>query len=100
MLALAGEPEFSALFSDHVVLQRETRVSLWGTAAAGERFELAASWDRPVAVTADAGGRWRAELQTPGAGGPHQVRLVSASGTRVLDDVLVGEVWLASGQSN
>jgi sialate O-acetylesterase len=97
-----GELALPAQFSDHMVLQRETQAPLWGTAAPNASVELVASWPdaRPVKATADAEGRWRALLATPPAGGPHEVRITSGGTTRVLADVLVGEVWLASGQSN
>ena len=91
-----------AFFSDHMVLQCETKVPLWGTAAPGERLEIAPEWRHapPVVVTADAEGRWRAELETPASSGPWMIRIVGAGGTHMLNDVAVGEVWLASGQSN
>lgn len=93
--------ELPALFSEHLVLQRETRAPLWGRAAPNARVELTPSWDgRARAVTADAGGRWQVELETPAAGGPYEIVLTSGAERRVLADVLVGEVWLASGQSN
>jgi len=102
LLALGGEPKLPSFFSDHMVLQRETRVPLWGTAAPGARLEFSPEWRPapPVVITADANGRWRAELDTPAAGGPFVIRIAHPGGTLELRDVLVGEVWLASGQSN
>ncbi len=103
LAALQQEPALAlpALFSDGLVLQQQTRAPLWGRAAPGALVELRASWDaEPLAVTADAEGRWRAELVTPAAGGPFELRIASGAQVRVLADVLVGEVWLASGQSN
>lgn len=106
VLAQAGaEParglELPALFSDHLVLQRDAEAPIWGRAATGARVELRASWDeRVLATTAGADGAWRLELRTPGAGGPHELTLTSGTLVSVVHDVLVGEVWLASGQSN
>lgn len=99
--AQGGGLELPALFSDHLVLQRETRAPLWGRAEPGAPVELRASWDEhALLVTAGADGRWRAELATPAAGGPYELTLTSGGETRVLHDILVGEVWLAAGQSN
>jgi len=102
LLAFGGEPKLPAFFSDHMVLQRETKVPLWGTAAPGERLEISPEWRHapPLVVSADAEGRWRVELETPASIGPWMIRIVSPGGTLVLNDVAVGEVWLASGQSN
>ena len=100
-VAQNGELELPALFSDHLVLQAETIAPLWGRARPGARVELVASWDgHALAATADAAGRFRIELATPAAGGPFTLTFASGAAKRVLADVLVGEVWLASGQSN
>ncbi len=99
--AVGGELELPALFSEHLVLQRETRAPLWGRAAPHARVALTPSWDgRARTATAGPDGRWQAELETPAAGGPFEIVLTSGEERRVLADVLVGEVWLASGQSN
>jgi len=102
LLSLGGEPKLPSFFSDHMVLQRETKVPLWGTAAPGERLEITPEWRHapPVVATADAEGRWRAEIETPAGFGPWMIRITSPGGTVVVSDVAVGEVWLASGQSN
>ncbi|MSR62463.1 MAG: hypothetical protein EXS08_08460 [Planctomycetes bacterium] len=102
LLVLVGGPELPAFFSDHMVLQRETRAPLWGRAAPNEHIEVRASWDaaHALSATADAAGDWKVQLATPAAGGPYEIRLTSSAGERVLRDVLVGELWLASGQSN
>ncbi|TAH37020.1 MAG: hypothetical protein EYC70_08540 [Planctomycetota bacterium] len=86
-----------AFFSDHMVLQREAEVPVWGWAAPGTRVRVQGDWmSAPVAAAADAGGAWRLTLRTPGAGGPHRLTI----GERTIQDVWIGEVWLCSGQSN
>lgn len=87
-----------ALFGDHMVLQRDRPVLVWGTAAPGGalRVELAG---RERQAHADASGHWQVELPALPAGGPYQLE-VHGGETLVFRDVLVGEVWLASGQSN
>ena len=93
-----GELRLAALFGDHMVLQREMPVPVWGWAAPAEQVTVAFAGQR-VAATADAHGRWRVELAPLRAGGPHTLT-VSARHTLRIRDVLVGEVWLCSGQSN
>jgi sialate O-acetylesterase len=85
-------------FSDHMVLQRETKAPIWGTAAPGEKVTVKFR-DQEQQVTADAAGNWRAELAGLKAGGPDELT-VSGTNTVKFSDVLVGEVWVGSGQSN
>jgi sialate O-acetylesterase len=100
--------ELPAVFSDGMVLQRGPRAPIWGRAQAGERVELrllasdgsAASETHAIA---DRDGAWRAAFFDLSAGGPYSLVVRgtdSANRERVIKDVLVGEVWLGSGQSN
>lgn len=86
------------VFSSHMVLQRDMPLPIWGWAAPGEEVtvRLASS---SVRATADAHGEWKATLPPMKAGGPYALTATGRS-TVTLDDVLVGEVWLCSGQSN
>lgn len=87
-----------ALFSDHMVLQRDAKCPVWGTATAGEEVTITIAGQH-VVTKADANGRWRIDLAPMPAGGPHTLKV--AGNTRVtIKDVLVGEVWVCSGQSN
>lgn len=90
--------EFSSIFTSHMVLQRDLPVKVWGTAAAGENIKLTLG-EKTTQAVANGSGDWIATLPAMPAGGPYQL---SAEGTStvVLSDVLVGEVWIASGQSN
>ena len=93
-----------SVISSHMVLQQQSDVAIWGTAAAGEAITVAASWPGAQAAktTAAADGRWRVNLKTPVAGGPYVVEIAGQDpkqGHR-LEDVLIGEVWLCGGQSN
>ena len=86
------------VFTDHAVVQRDRPLVVWGTAAAGEEVAVTLADRTAKAVTA-AGGRWEVTLEALPAGGPYE--LVAVGRTRaVAKDVLVGEVWLCSGQSN
>jgi sialate O-acetylesterase len=87
------------LFSDHMVLQRQQRIPVWGTAAPGEQVVVSFNNQTQQAI-ADAQGNWKVYL------GPFQANtmpgtlVVSASNRIALHDILVGEVWFCSGQSN
>ena len=90
----------SPLFSDNMVLQQDTDAPIWGTAAPGKRVTISCSWAKGIVSTqADAEGQWRAIIRTPKAGGPHTIT-VSDGKKLVLSNVMTGEVWLCSGQSN
>lgn len=98
--AAHAELQLAGVLADHMVLQRDSEVALWGKAAAGATISVEPSWSGATAsATADAGGNWLVKVRTPGAGGPHTLRF-SGDGERVLSDVWSGEVWLCSGQSN
>ncbi len=87
-----------ALFADGMVLQRG-EAAIWGFARPGERIVIEGSWGGRVETTGDARGRFLAMLPTEKAGGPFTVA-VNGDNAVSFRDVLVGEVWLASGQSN
>jgi sialate O-acetylesterase len=96
----AAAPALNPLFGDHAVLQRDRPIAVWGTAEPGERLTLNLGSSLTMAV-ADASGHWRAELSSMPAGGPFRLTVTGRDGaTSVADDVLIGDVWLCSGQSN
>ncbi len=90
----------SRLFSDHLVLQQQEKVDLWGQSSPGQKLIISASWGKQASTTADANGKWKIKLATPKAGGPYTINIKTSDSTIVINDVLIGEVWLASGQSN
>jgi len=95
-----AEVRLAAVFSDHIVLQQGCPVPVWGWADAGEKVTVTVA-GQTAEATADAGGRWKAALPALKAGGPHTLVVKGAGANAItLNDVLVGEVWLASGQSN
>ena len=97
-LSARADVKLNVLFADHAVLQRDRAVPIYGTAGAGEAVTIELAGKR-ASATADADGQWRAELPALPAGGPFE--LVATGANRVVaSDVYVGEVWLASGQSN
>lgn len=84
-----------------MVLQQKADVSIWGKAIPGKTIRIVASWDKSSTYSAATNeqGDWKVTLKTPEAGGPYTLKL-SGDNTVVLENVLVGEVWLCSGQSN
>ena len=97
-LSASAEVRLPGLFGDHMVFQRGLPVPVWGWADAGEQVTV--TWDDQThTAVADDQGRWSVKLDAMPAGGPHTVR-VAGSNAIELADVLVGEVWVASGQSN
>lgn len=99
-LPAAAEVRLPAILSDHMVLQRADRVPVWGWAAPNERVSVRFG-QQARSVQAGPDGRWRVELDLATAPpGPGVLRVRGDTNEIVVNDVLVGEVWLASGQSN
>ena len=100
--AMAGaqvQLQLPPIFSDGVVLQRDVGVPVWGTAPAGAEVTVSLGAVSGNAV-ADATGRWRVVLPAMSAGGPFVMTVASGAQQLTVTDVYVGDVWLASGQSN
>lgn len=95
---LPAEVKPSALFSDHMVLQQSVPVPIWGTADPGETVTVAFN-GQDRSSTAGPDGRWLVRLDKLKAGGPFEME-IRGKNFIALHDVLVGEVWLAGGQSN
>ena len=99
LMASAQAVELPRVFADGMVLQRGQAIPVWGQAKPGTRVVVEFA-GRSATTTANAQGEWRVELPAQKAGGPHVMRIDDSSEPLVLDDVLIGDVWLASGQSN
>lgn len=97
--ARAENPLMDALFVDHAVLQRDRPIDVFGHAAAGDEVTVTLGSMR-ASARADAHGRWNARLPAIPAGGPFELKAIAGSRTQTAADVLVGDVWLCSGQSN
>ncbi|MDX2131423.1 MAG: family 16 glycoside hydrolase [Planctomycetota bacterium] len=97
----AGQVRVARLFTDHAVLQQKTSAPIWGWATPGETVRVRTPWNGEGAeAVADARGRWQARLDTPAADGTPFSITVSGSSTVTISDVVLGEVWVCSGQSN
>ncbi|MDU8886533.1 sialate O-acetylesterase [Yeosuana sp. MJ-SS3] len=95
-----GELRLNQLFSDHMVLQQNQDVAFWGTYTPIEKITVSGSWGEKSTGITDQNGNWKLNILTPEAGGPFEVNVTTKDTTIFLNDVLIGEVWLASGQSN
>lgn len=88
------------IFASGMVMQQQTDANLWGEAKADATVKIATSWNKKtVSVKAGNDGKWAAKIQTPVAGGPYSITFNDGEKT-VIDNILVGELWICSGQSN
>ena len=97
--SVAAETRLPAFFSDGMVVQRNTEIAVWGWDEPNRSIRVSADWGENARTRAGDDGSWRVTLPTPEAGGPFEIK-VKGSDSIELNDVLVGEVWFASGQSN
>ena len=98
-IAASSQMTLSPLFSDHAVLQRDRAIPVFGRGAPGEVLTVTLGGESAKA-TVGADGAWSAQLGALHAGGPFALVVAGASGKLEAKDILIGEVWLASGQSN
>lgn len=96
-----GKLRLPVLVSDNMVLQQQTEAPVWGWADAGDVIEIQLGWtSEPVRTKAGPDGRWVAAVRTPSAGGPYDMLISNGKEQIRLNGILIGEVWLCSGQSN
>ena len=98
-VAAFSQIRLARLFSDHVVLQRQKPIPVWGWAKPRETVKATLAGQNQQAK-ADASGKWMVTFAALEAGGPHTLSVTAKSGNAQVSDVLIGEVWLCSGQSN
>ena len=97
--ATADAPLLHPLFSDDAVLQRDRAIPIWGWAAPGQSVEVKLD-ERNFSVRADASGRWMARVGPFASGGPHTLSVSAGGQSLTRRNILFGDVWLCSGQSN
>lgn len=89
-----------SVLADNMVLQQQSSVKLWGEAEPGKKVTITSSWDQKTYSTqAGQDGKWLTKVDTPTAGGPYEVT-ISDGEALTLKNILIGEVWFCSGQSN
>ena len=95
-----GDIRLPAIFSDNMVLQQQADVTLWGWSSPAEKIYITTSWNNVTdSVAANGNAHWKTSIHTPAAGGPYTITF-KAHNTIVLNNVMLGEVWVCSGQSN
>ena len=94
-----AQTNVSSFFSDGMILQQQKSINFWGIDSAGTKIHVESSWGETSQTTTSTNGKWKLQLTTPTAGGPHNIT-IKGSSTVTINDVLIGEVWVCSGQSN
>lgn len=99
--ALQAEIRLPAVFTDHMVLQRNSEVTIWGWGTPSEHIAIMPEWlnGDTIKTRVTNMGKWSARIRTGEAGGPYKIH-INGSSQVTLSDVMLGEVWLCSGQSN
>jgi sialate O-acetylesterase len=91
-----------AIISNHAVFQQSADIKLWGWGQSGSTVKIICSWNPMDTVKTEPCKNWKWEtmVRTPKAGGPYTITFISSTQKVVISDILIGEVWLCSGQSN
>lgn len=98
--ALTAQVKMVPVFSDNMVLQQQSDAPIWGEAKPGKNVSVSTSWDKATyTAVADDAGKWAVKVKTPKAGGPYEITVSDGKPIK-LSNVLIGEVWICSGQSN
>jgi sialate O-acetylesterase len=98
---LKAQLRLPVVFDDHMVIQQKATIPIWGWAHPCQNITIKVSWDTTAIKTkSDNGTFWKTTLSTPAAGGPHTITVQAGDDIIKVEDVLTGEVWLCSGQSN
>lgn len=96
----SGQIRLPSVIGDNMVLQQKSEVSVWGWGEPGNEIKVTGSWNNDtVKAKADNHSFWSVKLKTPSAGGPYTINLKSG-GELTLKNIMIGEVWICSGQSN
>ncbi|NDW08587.1 sialate O-acetylesterase [Dysgonomonas sp. 520] len=99
-VSLSAKIVLPKIFTDNMVLQQQTDAPIWGKATPEAAVKIITSWDnQSYSVKADSNGNWKVKVKTPKAGGPYTIS-VSDGKSLKLNNILIGEVWVCSGQSN
>ncbi len=98
--AVPGKIHLASLFSDNMVLQQQRLVPVWGTGDPGAKVIVTATWGASAETNVDSSGKWMIRMQTPKAGGPYVMQVRMGDTLLQYQNVMTGEVWLCSGQSN
>lgn len=98
--ATFAKVKLPSIIGSNMVLQQQTQAKLWGWSKPGAQVSIVTSWNRKLyKVKADAGGKWTTNVATPVAGGPYKITFNDGEALTIIN-VMIGEVWFCSGQSN
>ena len=102
LMPIAAKINLCPLFSDNMVLQQRADAPVWGKAEPNATITVTTSWNKATYTTqADQEGKWSVKVRTPKAGGPYSMTINESGNESIsLNNILIGEVWLCSGQSN
>ena len=95
-----NELKIAPVFSDHMVLQQNSDVAIWGSGSPGNDIKVICSWGEESKSKILEDGSWKFSIKTPKYGGPYDIKFNSGEKEIIFEDVMIGEVWLTSGQSN
>jgi sialate O-acetylesterase len=99
-LSASADVKLTRLFDDNMILQQKQKNSIWGWADANSIVNVKASWGSSASTKADATGKWKVFLDTPGHGTGFSLSISDGDDTKNIKNVAIGEVWLVAGQSN
>jgi sialate O-acetylesterase len=98
---LSAKIKVASILGDNMLLQRNSEVKLWGKADPNQKLNITIGWNKEkIATSANAKGEWLVKTKTTEAGGPYSISIISGTEKVQLQNILLGEVWLCSGQSN
>lgn len=102
LFAIKAEVKLPTIFSDNMLLQQNTEVSIWGWCDANKQVTIQPSWsNKEYTVHADKSGKWNIKIETPAASyNTYEIKISDTKSNILLKNILIGEVWLCSGQSN
>lgn len=97
---LIADVKLPAIIGNNMALQQKTDACIWGWADSNETVSIKSTWQSSTIKTkADSNGKWKTKIKTPQAGGPHTLT-IKGNNTIEIKNIIIGEVWLCSGQSN
>ncbi|MFH0842293.1 MAG: sialate O-acetylesterase [Bacteroidota bacterium] len=89
-----------SLIGDDMILQQNTNAKIWGKASPGHKIDVVASWDQETSAKTGKDGKWSVTIPAPSAGGPYTMTISAKDTSIIIYNILAGEVWFCSGQSN
>ena len=99
-VSTAASLRTAKIFSDHMVLQQQSNAPIWGWAEPNAKVTVKPSWGGTYSTKAADDGAWRVAVATPEYDGPHTLKIACGKEKIELSDIMIGEVWVCSGQSN